>query len=75
MFIIGSDNILCYFIAIWMSRYCRYFQGLALDVIGEAAFGVDMNAQQDSSSPLLLACKKSFEMAGKKPWIVRTAGR
>ncbi|ELU14194.1 hypothetical protein CAPTEDRAFT_220559 [Capitella teleta] len=41
-----------------------FLQGLAMDVLGEAAFGIDLNAQGDTHTPLLSAIRKFVQQNG-----------
>ena len=48
------------------------FQQLTIDVIGEAAFGLDLNAQENPDDIFLQKAKATFEMANpaNRPFIM-----
>jgi hypothetical protein len=62
---------------ITLSLTFSYYGKMTLDVIGETAFGLDIDSQNNPEEPFLHAAKKVFRSADHKtrPFIFQLAGR
>ena len=53
----------------------RLFQQYTLDVIGEAAFGMVVDSQNNPEDPYLLKCREMFDNLEKVPFIMIPASK
>lgn len=53
---------------------CRYFQGLTMDVIGDAGFGMEVDAQRNPNEPFIKSLREIFNFVEKRSIFFTLAG-